>query len=140
MPPAPEVFAECVVRHYRALGPATSTDADVDGEYFRLAHAYMCAIEETRQGDGGKIPALPFGDTANLDDEPAVVPVSVLLPPLALDGVGHGAERSISFDSDEDDEHRVLRRKPMRGKHSRKSSSLSQCAFRTPSAQEPGRE
>ena len=27
MPPAPEVFAECVVRHYRALGPATSTDA-----------------------------------------------------------------------------------------------------------------
>ena len=132
VPPTPDAFGHMVLRHYVATPSAATgaaADVDVDNEHLRLADAFLCAIEECRQqDDSSAIPALTFAASAASADEPAVVPVTTVIP--TSDAGASPVGRSSSIGSDDDEELRIQRRRPRLGRHSRKSSSLSQCTSR----------
>ena len=137
-PPPPETFVQLVLRHYAAAaatapapGPtASASEEDLENEHFRLADAFLSAIEECGQAQSCHVPSLTFSLPPRGDEEPAMLPIAVAQ--AHADGsAGAHSDRTHSVDTDEDEDALRAHRRRTKGKHSRKSSSLSQSGTAT---------
>jgi len=137
-PPPPETFVQLVLRHYAAAvatAPAPSATAsaieeDLENEHFRLADAFLSAIEECGQAQSCHVPSLTFTLPPRGDEEPAMLPIAIAQ--AHADGsAGAHSDRTHSVDTDEDEDGLRAYRRRIKGKHSRKSSSLSQSGTAT---------